>query len=83
VQFVTEGGVVTKEMYAKEEQTVFEFENINPANYNVRVIYDTNENGKWDTGDFLERRQPEEVIYFPKLLDIRANWTLNETFILE
>tara|TARA_R110000850_G_scaffold271031_2_gene404647 strand:- start:39484 stop:41091 length:1608 start_codon:yes stop_codon:yes gene_type:complete len=83
VQLVTEGGVVTKEMYAKEEQTVFEFENINPANYNVRVIYDTNENGKWDTGDFLERRQPEEVIYFPKLLDIRANWTLNETFILE
>ncbi len=83
VQLVTEQGIVVKEMYANEEQTAFEFENIAPANYNVRVIYDTNENGKWDTGDFLNRRQPEEVVYFPKLLDIRANWTLNETFILQ
>lgn len=83
VQLVTEEGDVTQEMSAKEGQTVFEFENITPAKYNVRVIYDTNENGKWDTGDFLKRRQPEEVIYFPKLLEIRANWTLNETFILE
>lgn len=83
VQLVTEQGVVNKEMYAREGQTVFEFENIAPANYNVRVIYDTNENEKWDTGDFLKRRQPEEVIYFPTLLEVRANWTLNETFILE
>ncbi|MEX2349433.1 MAG: Ig-like domain-containing protein [Flavobacteriaceae bacterium] len=83
VQLVTERGIVTKEMYAKEEQTVFEFENIPPANYNVRVIYDTNANGIWDTGDFLKRRQPEEVVYFPTLLEVRANWTLNETFILE
>lgn len=83
VQLVTENGDVRKEHYARNEETSFYFENINPGNYYVRIIYDENENGKWDTGNFLKRLQPEEVIYFPKLLDIRANWTLNETFVLE
>jgi uncharacterized protein (DUF2141 family) len=83
VQLVTEGGDMRKEQYAQNGETSFYFENITPGNYYVRIIYDENENGKWDTGNFLKRRQPEEVVYFPKLLDIRANWTLNETFVLE
>jgi len=83
VQLVTEREDVRKEIYAQNNETLFYFENITPGNYYVRIIYDENENGKWDTGNFLKRRQPEEVVYFPKLLDIRANWTLNETFVLE
>lgn len=83
VQIVTENGSVSKTLYGIENETTFNFENISPGNYYVRVIYDENENGVWDTGDFLERKQPEEVVYFPKLLDIRANWTLNETFQIE
>lgn len=83
VQLVTDRGDIRKEQYAQNGESSFYFENINPGNYYVRIIYDENGNGKWDTGNFLKRRQPEEVIYFPKLLDIRANWTLNETFVLE
>lgn len=83
VQLVTEKGDFVKEHYAHNNETTFYFENINPGKYFVRIIYDTNKNGKWDTGNFLKRVQPESVVYFPKLLDIRANWTLNETFVLE
>jgi len=83
VQLVTERGESRKEQYAQNGETSFYFKNITPGNYYVRIIYDENENGIWDTGNFLKRRQPEEVLYFPKLLDIRANWTLNETFVLE
>lgn len=83
IQLVTEREEVRKEIYAVEDNTTFYFENITPGNYYVRIIYDENANGKWDTGNFLKRKQPEEVIYFPRLLDIRANWTLNETFVLE
>ncbi len=83
VQLVTENGEVRKEILGIEKQTTFNFENIIPGNYYVRIVFDENQNGKWDTGNFLRREQPEEVIYFPKLLDIRANWTLNETFSIE
>lgn len=83
VQLVTEGGAVRKEFYAEDEQSTFNFEHILPGMHYVRIIYDKNKNRKWDTGSFLKKQQPEKVIYFPKLLDIRANWTLNETFVLE
>lgn len=83
VQLVTENGEVAKELVGSKEQQTFLFENIEPDNYYVRIIYDQNRNGLWDAGNFLNKLQPEEVIYFPKLLEIRANWTLNETFTLE
>ncbi len=47
--------------------------------YRVRVIYDLNKNGKWDTGDLKKRTQPEPIWYFNKDLSLRANWEMNET----
>ncbi len=46
--------------------------------YTVRVIYDENNNGKWDTGDVAEKRQPERVWYIGKTFIIRANWEQEE-----
>ena len=43
---------------------------------------DCNENELWDTGDYDLKRQPERVYYLPGVLDIRANWSLNESFDL-
>lgn len=58
------------------------FINIDPAKYLVRVIYDDNKNKIWDTGNFLKRLLPEKIIYFPKELDVRANWQISEVFNL-
>lgn len=46
--------------------------------YTVRVVYDENNNGKWDTGDVYEKRQPERVWYIGKTFIIRANWEQEE-----
>ncbi len=45
-----------------------------PADYQVRVLYDRNRNGKWDTGDYKLKRQPEIVIPRKDNLSIRPNW---------
>jgi len=37
----------------------------------------------WDTGNYLKGIQPERVTYFPDEIDVRANWELKQTFILE
>jgi hypothetical protein len=46
------------------------FEDLKPGNYFLRYIEDTNENGKWDTGNYAEKRQPEKVYYFNSALTI-------------
>jgi hypothetical protein len=56
---------------------------IEPKLYTVRIIYDDNANDEWDTGNYLAKKQPEEIIYFPKLIDVRANWDVEQDFILD
>ena len=81
VQLTNEKGVVQREISAAEPQS-FEFNNLSPGNYIARVVLDKNGNGQWDTGNFLEKRQPQEISYYPGAIEIRANWIKEETFIL-
>jgi uncharacterized protein (DUF2141 family) len=52
------------------------FDLLIPQKYKIRVIYDLNQNGIWDTGSYLEKKQPEHVEYFPETQEVRANWLL-------
>lgn len=75
-------GKVLAEHYS-EDQNVIEFNLLNPAMYTLRIIYDSNKNKIWDTGNYLRKIQPEKVIYFPRKIDVRANWDIEEIFILK
>ena len=76
----TKGDVLTAEY--TEKKTTIEFNLIEPALYTLRAIYDANKNKEWDSGNYLEKRQAEEVIYFSKEIDVRANWDVNQVFDL-
>jgi uncharacterized protein (DUF2141 family) len=58
----------------------YSFKLLDAAKYRVRLIEDANQNKKWDTGNYLEKIQPEQVIYYWKEIEVRANWDMNETF---
>ena len=75
------GDLITREY--SENKTDFSFVNLEKATYKIRVIRDLNANGKWDPGHFLNKTQPEPVLYFGKELEISANWELNEVFDLK
>lgn len=45
--------------------------------YYVRVIYDTNGNGKWDSGSLKQKTYPETIWLSPTQLPIRPNWDNN------
>lgn len=51
-----------------------DFYYLKPGDYYLRLFYDANGNGRWDTGDFRAARQPERVVYYPEKISIRANW---------
>lgn len=57
-----------------------EFNFVNPGTYYARAFIDSNGNGEWDTGDMKSRRQPEEVYYYPKKLNIRKNWDVEQSW---
>ncbi|MFV5696751.1 Ig-like domain-containing protein [Flavobacterium sp. ZT3R17] len=65
-----------------EKNTIIDFNLIEPALYTLRAVYDENKNKEWDSGSYLEKRQAEEVIYFSKEIDVRANWDVNQVFDL-
>lgn len=47
-----------------------------PGEYNLRLLYDDNKNGKWDPGVFYgEHKQPELVRPIERKLNIRPNWS--------
>jgi hypothetical protein len=44
----------------------------------VRIIYDTNANGKWDGGNLLKRVQPEKISMLSKQIKVISDWELEE-----
>ncbi|MDR1896730.1 MAG: Ig-like domain-containing protein [Prevotellaceae bacterium] len=54
------------------------FRYINAGNYSIRLIEDLNKNGKWDTGKYLDKKQPERVVYLifsnnETILELKTN----------
>ena len=81
VQLTDAKGKVIDSEYL-EKESVANFNLIQPGTFVVRIIYDTNGNKKWDAGNYLDKTQSEEVIYFPKPIDVRANWDVDQPFTL-
>ena len=73
------GKVLRSEPVSKEGMADFYYLNPN-TKYYIRLFIDRNGNGKWDTGNFMEGIQPEEVYYFPKVWEMRANFEFEETW---
>ncbi len=59
-----------------------DFYYLTPGKYGARLIVDTNKNGQWDTGNLKEHLQPEKVYYYFQLLELKANFELQQTWNL-
>lgn len=57
-----------------------EFNDVTPAAYYARLILDRNGNGKWDTGSVTDSVAPEDVFYFPKKINLKKNWDVNQSW---
>lgn len=66
---------VIREDFIYESSTI-NLEYLHPKKYKLKIIVDENNNGKWDSGDYLKHMQPEKVIYNSELINVRSNWDL-------
>ena len=76
VQLTDESGKVLKEERITKQQEVM-FDYLMPAKYKLRAILDADGNGKWSTGNFHRRVQPETIVDYKDVLEIRAGWDVD------
>ena len=82
LQLLNSNNEIIKEYKNAYSNSSYTFNYVRPGKYTFRLIEDLNSNDMWDTGNYIKRKQPEPVYYFPSEIDVRANWDLNETFNL-
>ena len=82
VQLLNANDAVVRQEPVKTDGTCdFYFLQAN-TKYYIRLFNDRNNNGKWDTGNYAEKRQPEEVYYFNKVWEMKANFEFEENWDL-
>jgi hypothetical protein len=80
VELLDNSGKVLRRQNVTSENTA-DFYYLAPnAKYYVRLFNDRNGNGKWDTGNVEQGLHPEEVYYFPKVWEMKANFEFEETW---
>ncbi|MDE6859862.1 MAG: Ig-like domain-containing protein [Duncaniella sp.] len=55
-------------------------EYINPGTYYARLYIDADSNGMYTNGNLLDSIQPEEVYYYPKKINLKKNWGMEQTW---
>jgi uncharacterized protein (DUF2141 family) len=68
--------VVRTDVVTKTTSVVYR--NFLTQKYKVRVVYDTNKNGRWDSGNVKRRAQPENIWLNEKEITLRPNWEAEE-----
>ncbi len=64
----------------KAENGRADFFYLKPQDYYIRMFIDRNGNGEWDTGDYNQQIQPEEVFYFPKPIPLKARFDIEQSW---
>jgi uncharacterized protein (DUF2141 family) len=78
IQLLDKSDNVVYQVRTKNNKADFYY--LRPGTYYMRTIVDVNGNGKWDTGLYSANRQPEQVFYYPKPIECKAKWDVNQTW---
>ncbi len=75
IEVLNDKSIIVKKINLNEIQ-ILSIKNILPGTYKLRIIEDSNNNYKWDTGNLELKLQPENIKYYTEPIKIRANWDL-------
>ena len=76
IQVLNNKDQVLRELPAQAEGALFE--HLKPDGYYLRLYMDENGDGKWTTGEWATKRQPEPIYYFPQKIQTKSNWDFEE-----
>ncbi|MEA1897737.1 MAG: Ig-like domain-containing protein [Bacteroidota bacterium] len=79
IQLLDEKQQVVKSTLISNDTTLT-YQFLPPKTYRIKAILDENKNGKWDTGSWLKKQQPEKVKYYFEEIKLRSNWEFKKTW---
>lgn len=56
--------------------TIYTFQLLEPGDYRLEVFEDINLNGRWDPGQYIEKKQSEKIFKPISLESVKGNWTI-------
>lgn len=81
MQLLNKDGHVILEKNLQKE--VIEIKGLMPGDYRLRFFEDENGNGRWDSGNYKNRKKHEKVFIYNKILRLKANWEVEERLNIE
>ena len=78
-QILQDNDKVVQQIFFSKPQKL-QLKNLDPKNYKFKIIFDDNNNKKWDPGNYFRKQEPEKVIYYNKTIKIRSNWEVSEVW---
>ncbi|MBA2611903.1 MAG: Ig-like domain-containing protein [Bacteroidetes bacterium] len=88
VQLINEQEQIIREQFVSfslsgSNATTIDFTNVTPGTYQIKIVFDENENKKWDTGNLNSKIQPEHVYIHPKAIKILSDWEIEEEILIK
>ncbi len=81
VRLLSSSGNPLKEVMMKSGKAHFDY--VTPGKYFVSAFVDSNHNGIWDTGDYDQDLQPEDVYYYPREIECKEKWDITQSWDLK
>lgn len=84
IQLTNAGNELIEEI---KDTNKYTFQYLPPQNYKIRIIIDSNNNGRWDAGNIFKNEEPEEILFYRTAekkyeIPIRANWELGPIMLI-
>ena len=73
VELTSKEGKTIKQIFGKKD---FLFNYLTDGEYKIRVIEDTNQNKKWDQGDYRTRTLLESIYHYPDIIKLKSSWEI-------
>jgi uncharacterized protein (DUF2141 family) len=65
-------------IHEQTTQDKFQFNDLIPGSYLIKLIYDENKNGIWDPGNITTGKQPEKISLRKEQIRVRANFEIKD-----
>jgi len=79
IQLLTEKEVIIQQSLVSGDTTL-SYNYLPPKTYLIKAIWDKNNDGKWNTGNLINRIQPEKVTYYLEEIKLRSNWDFKKNW---
>ena len=67
--------IIGKQIITKTQEIAFEY--LDPDKYKLKATLDLDANGVWSPGNLNKWLQPEKIVFYNGILEVRANWDID------